>query len=1643
MEHTHQGEQHEVLTFLQENTSAGEPLLSFAGCYLSAMKEMEQTAATTEELARFIEERFHSVQELWKGERLLSITHGLPSSSFPGDVSIVDVVMGNRPFIIESVLGLLQSQEISPTLFIRYTSFVRQTEGQFEHFYSKNGSPRHSAEVEDESENLTDICICTLLFESINAERTKKLRELLLYVLTTVSVVTEDFSDMLQMLDSSLVSFGEREWPEEKREYGKECVNFLRWLKDHNFILAGSAFVESNPEGGDIVVSGGKGIFRERSSLQSLKKEVCPHDPDRLQVYVSDRRGMIPRHENLLYLQIPKGEEQVNGFILIAGLFTTSARHCDAISVPFVRIKVRHVLESTRYLNNSYDYKRHFNYINSVPLEELFSLSEDMIRKIVSFLQEREHARRNVEYTLLYDEREQLLSAVVSLEDGAFSSSLFKKLIHVFSDEIEEKRLRAYYEYLQDGTVAIHFYGNIPPEGVDEKRSSLGLKIESFCQSWEVSLKEKILSKHLMQIPEAKIDSYISTLSDGYKSVVDSDMALTDFNYASLFQQSEHRVYVYVDCLEADGLSVRLYSDEELTLSRIMPVLNSFRFEVKHSDHYTLRLSGHAAIQLTTFTVRHGGKLAEDLDLIRENIVESMKAQLNFETNVDPLNELILSINASPQEVDLLRCYRNLLVQYRGNLVYSSIDSALLNHPDITRLTLDFFSERFDPSGNYADIEQRLATLKEMSNDFNTKLLEVKGIQDDRILRSLKVLIDATVRTSLYQTEGRLFNNTIALKIDSSQIPFLGTPVPYREIFVYSTDMEGIHIRGGQVARGGLRWSDRSDDYRTEILGLMKTQMVKNVVIVPVGAKGGFIVKRHGGNASADLRELGVQCYKKFISGMLDLTDNYGDDKTQLRPSNMVIYDDFDPYLVVAADKGTASFSDIANDISEQYNFWLKDAFASGGSKGYNHKEMGITARGAWECAKKHFRELGVDIQEQSVRVVGIGDMSGDVFGNGMLLSRKIKLVGAFNHLHIFIDPNPEDPEASYEERNRLFELTRSSWTDYNPKLISKGGGVFERGAKSITLSSEMKTLLKTCKDKVNGEELISLLLRAPVDMLFNGGIGTYVKASTESHAQVDDKANDNVRVDGKSLRVRVIVEGGNLGVTQKGRIEFEANGGIINSDAIDNSAGVDTSDHEVNLKILIEQIKACGKVNDAEGHRLLEHASEYVATRVLRHNVQQTSCLSMEQMRYNEESGELLDLILSLEEEGLLHREDDHIPSDGEIERMQQSSGIPRSLLAYLLGLEKIRVFDAIKDSPLVDNPYFLSTLIEYFPPELQERYSDEIQKHPLRREIIATILVNRVVNRGGLSFIHSLEYQALASVPDIVSTYFFVDAILDSEQFRRHIFALERSVPSKTLYEMLINYEGVIYKMVRWTLQQQLRQKPAQREETSFVNKVTSWFMTEEEESERDFVNFEQVECYREKILNYFKEYFIFLAEVDPHRYQLIHQEIEELKENNVPEVIARQSAYSVFLKPALGLIGISEETGVSLHLVAQSNILIAERFHINYLHSYLKTVPVKNEWDKVCFSSLETSLYYCQDQLVNRIIQSASHNLIAKKGEGGTQEDMTDEIHAEINAFIASRSLLMSELDKIIVKLKKNSDKQFAPVVVIEKLVVQLVK
>ena len=834
-----------------------------------------------------------------------------------------------------------------------------------------------------------------------------------------------------------------------------------------------------------------------------------------------------------------------------------------------------------------------------------------------------------------------------------------------------------------------------------------------------------------------------------------------------------------------------------LALSALLPLFEDMGVQVADERPYSITPNERETVWIYDFGLTYGGDIELEADRVRDVFQEAFIRAWRGDTESDGYNRLVLRAGLTSREATVLRAIGRYLRQAGTTFSDRYTELALVGHPGVARLLVDLVLARFDPAS--ADAERAARLVESIEQEIDA----VESLDQDRILRNFLDVVRAMLRTNFFQRDSDGSRKSyLSFKLDPEQLPLLPLPRPRFEIFVYSPRTEGVHLRGGKVARGGIRWSDRREDFRTEVLGLMKAQMVKNAVIVPVGAKGGFVLKRppEGDDRDALLAEVEA-CYRIFISGMLDLTDNIVGDEIA-PPPDVVRYDEDDPYLVVAADKGTAALSDVANSVATDYGFWLGDAFASGGSSGYDHKQMGITARGAWESVKRHFRELGHDVREKDLTVVGVGDMSGDVFGNGMLLSRHIRLVAAFDHRHVFVDPDP-DAERSFEERKRLFGLPRSSWDDYDRDLISKGGGVWSRSAKSITLSPEVRSALDLRGEALPPNDLIRAILRAPVDLLWNGGIGTYVKTSTESHADAGDKANDGVRVNASDLRCRVVGEGGNLGLTQRARIEYALRGGRINNDAIDNSGGVDCSDREVNIKILLDQVVTSGDLTRKQRDELLEAMTGTVAELVLKDNREQTETLSLAEAQ----SSGMVDVhtrfLEALEQSRNLDRNLEALPSGEQLaERAREDRGLTRPGAGGALAYSKIDLYAELLDSDVPEDPHLSGELDRYFPNPLPQRFGDQIRSHRLRREIIATQVINNMAHGGGTTFAFRLHEESGAPASEIARAYAAARDIFAMRSQWGEIEALDNTVAADMQLRLLLEGRRLVERGSRWLL-------------------------------------------------------------------------------------------------------------------------------------------------------------------------------------------------------------------------------------------------
>ncbi len=1320
--------------------------------------------------------------------------------------TIIEIVNDDMPFLVDSVTmevnraGLTLHLIIHPLLAVR-----RGADGALQGMAAK-----------DDPQAVRESWIHVEVDRVPEASRLEALVADVSRVLGDVRLAFADWKAMRERCLAIVKQLGEQAPPLPPDELA-EGRAFLEWLADNHFTFLGSRSHELVTAGGEdalkIVPDSSLGILRDTqtkelaSGFATLPPELraMARRPELLMVTKSTARSTVHRPGYLDHITVKRfdSQGQVSGEDRFLGLFTSTAYSANPSDIPLLRRKTARALERAGLAPGSHAYKALVNILETYPRDELFQTSEDNLLQTamgILHLGERQRFRLFVRR----DPFERFVSCLIYAPRENYTTELRQKwqdmLVKAFNGSSSEFNVHLSESVLARVQIMVRTKpGGIPDVDVRE----LEARLVDAARRWDDDLKAALIEAFGEARGNELHRQFADAFPAGYRDEVSARGAVPDIEMMAGLAATDGVAMRLYRPLEAPPGSLRfklLRRGEPLSLSSSLPMLERMGMRVQDERPNRVTPQGLPPVWMHDFGLQStAGDTEVPIDTLHQLFEDAFGAVLRGEIENDDFNRLVMAARLPAQEVVVLRAYAKYMRQSGFALSQAFIEATLAAHPDIARALFELFKTRFDPEGG-ADADQRAA---QQAQAIEAMLEQVENLSEDRVLRQYLGLILATMRTNFWRRDSAGKRRSfLSFKFDSSKVPGLPEPKPMFEIFVYSTRFEGVHLRGGKVARGGLRWSDRPEDFRTEVLGLVKAQMVKNTVIVPVGSKGGFVLKRAPSPADREaFMKEGVACYQDYLRGLLDLTDNRVGDKI-VPPPQVRRHDADDPYLVVAADKGTATFSDYANAISQEYGFWLDDAFASGGSVGYDHKDMGITARGAWESVKRHFREMGVDTQSTDFTVVGIGDMSGDVFGNGMLLSRHIRLLVAFDHRHIFLDPNP-DPQTSFAERERMFKLPRSSWADYDTSKISAGGGVFPRSAKSITLTPEVKRALDISADALTPTELISAILKAPVDLLYNGGIGTYVKASSESHAQVGDRANDGLRVNGSELRAKVVGEGGNLGFTQLGRIEFALAGGRINTDAIDNSAGVDTSDHEVNIKILVGLPIADGELTLKQRNTLLAEMTDEVATLVLRDNIFQTQVLSV--------TGRIAPSLLDaqsrfmqfLEKSGRLNRAIEYLPTDEEIaERRASGIGLSSPERAVLLAYSKMWLYDELLASTLPDDPWVGTALGRYFPKALQDRFAAWLPRHPLRREIIATHVTNSMINRVGSTLVHRLTETTGASPPEIVRAYLMSREIFGMVSLWQQIEALDNVVADEVQAQMLIETSRQLERGTKWFL-------------------------------------------------------------------------------------------------------------------------------------------------------------------------------------------------------------------------------------------------
>ncbi len=1499
--------------------------------------------------------------------------------------TIIDIVSDDLAFLVDSVAAEINKHNILIGILIHPTLFISYSEkGEIKDISLKN---------DDSAERQSHIHI--QINETLSEQAVEDLTKGLYSVLNDVSCANADWKIMLEKLKQASLELNAARTRRPAAEIQEYCA-FLDYLHDNNFTLLGCREYEfiDTKDGliSKIVPNSSFGLLRDEvqpayitemeeglpRNLQELRRRLPP-------VSVSKTNRLSTVHRcvpmDCIAVKVYDDEGNVTGEKLFLGLMTSVTYSRSVGSVPLLRAKVKKTISLSDFIDGTHNAKALRHILEKYPRDELFQLEPEELLKIclnIIRLQE----RQRIALFMRKDPFGRYISCLVYVPRDRFGTKLRKDIQAILERETNG-HCANFYTTLDDSVFArVMFVINISQKNPPKISARRIEKLLRECgQTWAEKLSQALSDAYqdenritdlTLRYAEAFPISYTTTYQAKHSifDIENIEKALSSNSIVlDLYRPSDMR---------SENIRLKVFHiGSPVTLSDVLPILEDMGLRVIAELPFEVRpQNSDKSVWIHDFLLETTEALGTiDVKAIKYEFEKAFIKTWYNQIEKDSLNHLVLGAGANWHEITILRAYVRYLKQLGFSFSRSYIEKVLVENPKISRIIIDLFKALHNPANK--DKFESLA--KACDKKILSELDKVKSSDYDRILRTMVGLVKATVRTNYFQRQkdGRS-KRYLSLKFDCSQISEMPEPKPFREIFVYSPLVEAVHLRGDKIARGGLRWSDRHEDYRTEILGLMKAQMVKNAVIVPMGSKGGFVIKTPTHSREEFLNE-GIKCYKIFIQAMLDITDNRKGKKV-IRPKDVVCHDGDDPYLVVAADKGTATFSDIANGLSEEYGFWLGDAFASGGSAGYDHKKMGITARGAWESVKYHFRLFNHDIQTKPFNVVGVGDMGGDVFGNGMLLSKYIRLIGAFNHLHIFCDPDP-DPAKSFKERKRLFDIT-GGWDKYDEKLLSKGGRIFKRSDKMLELTPEIQKSFDIREKRVTPNELIRAMLKSRTDLLWFGGIGTYIKSSKEAHIDVGDKTNDDLRINADTVRAKVIGEGANLGITQLGRIEMAERGVSLNTDFLDNSAGVDSSDHEVNIKILMSDVMSQREheMDMAKRNKLLENMTGEIIEHVLRHNYQQAQAISLIEMQAHENLQLHDAFIQDMERNQGLDREIEGLPDQEVIEqRLRDGKGLTRPELCVIFAYAKINLTRDLLNSDIPDNPEMNYWIMDYFPEILGKKYKKEILRHRLKREIIATMMANSLINRMGPTFLRSRMNKTSASVKEITQSYIIVREIFELRPLWDKIEAMNARVPAQV-------------------------QLKAMREIATLSEHCITWFLTRlgrDIDIEKDAKEFGT----NIKLLS---------QDLDKLVTENLRLEIRQrqniFEQDGMPEDLARQIALMPVLSSACDIINIALEQNqnVNLQNIARTYFELGERFHFDWLRQRTRFLPRKDHWQSEAKSGLMDHIYSCQAGITVQILRDIG----AKAKKGVSLVDLWLEKHGNH----------VKQLDPLFVELRR---------------------
>ena len=1532
--------------------------------------------------------------------------------------SVVQIVTDDTPFLVDTVSMIVSSKLQIHAVIHPVVKAARDASGRLQRLGADDGAPESF-----------------MHFEIDRLADEAEMAQLKAQIESSLEDVRAAVADWARMRDKALAIADDlpgRQLPLDAQSVG-EASEFLRWLADDNFTFLGYREYEVTQADGDEVLrsveNSGLGILhkQERSvaprSLRSLVASVLPQSgsTDAIILTKTNARSHVHRPGHMDYVGVLRFD--ANGKPIaeqrFLGLFSSNAYMARPQDVPLVRQRVEAVMQRSGLKRDSYSGKSLRNILETLPRDELFQSNEDeLYATATGILDLRQRAR-----TRLFVRRDRygrFFTCMVFVPRERFNTTVRERIEGMLRDALHGEQVDSSVLMGEAALARLHVVVR-PKIGDHVQFDAVALEqgVAAIVRNWHDDLRDalcKLLGDHDGVV---LANRYGKALPAGYVEDVLPAAAAEDVRQLSLLKGDDAvRMSFYHPEQRPEELRFKVYrSGTDIALSEVLPQLENLGLRVLTEHVYEVKTGG-TPLYIQDFEVQPVGNLAFTVEQVGSLFEDAFEHIWRGDAENDGFNRLVLGAKLSWRQVAMLRGYCKYLLQTGVAFSQNYMEDAFNRYPAIAGLLVELFLAKFDPRREALEAlelknaqaalagemqalipesvrhahpalidglvgalaQPRAEQIKVIEEAIGVLLETVSSLDDDRILRSFVALIRGTLRTSFFQQWDGAYRGYISFKFDSHRVPDLPKPVPYREIFVSAPRVEGIHLRFGAVARGGLRWSDRREDFRTEVLGLVKAQMVKNTVIVPVGSKGGFVVKRPpvGGDRDAQLAE-GIACYRMFISGLLDITDNLVEGKV-VPPHDVVRHDADDPYLVVAADKGTATFSDIANAISLEHGFWLGDAFASGGSNGYDHKGMGITAKGAWESVKRHFRALGRDSQTQDFTCVGIGDMSGDVFGNGMLLSRHIRLVAAFDHRHVFLDPNP-DAERSFVERERMFKLPRSSWEDYDKSLISAGGGVYPRSLKSIPVSPEVRAALGIKADvaQMAPNDLLNAILKAPVDLLWNGGIGTYVKAASESHADVGDRANNGLRVNGAELRCKVVGEGGNLGFTQKGRIEAAQHGVLLNTDFIDNSAGVDTSDHEVNIKILLDDAVQRGELSTDARNQQLAAMTDEVGQLVLWDNYRQNQAITLMEHQSVRRLGSMAHFIRQLESEGLLDRQVENLPSETELaERKARGQGLTRPELSVLLSYDKIKLYQQLLDSDVPEDPYLSKELVRYFPEPLHDKYAEHMQRHRLKREIIATAVTNSTINRMGATFMMRMQEDTGQGPAAIAKAYTAAREILGARDLWAEIEALDSKVAEDTQIDAILQIWSLLRHLTRWLLN-----RPGGTLEIAA-----------------------NVERYQSGVAALLEALPDALTETGKADFSTSQEKWDGL---GIPADLAARLARIPEMRAMLDVVEVSQQSGQPIGKVAGVFYELGESLGLEWLRKQIESLPVEGYWHAQARGSLLDELNHQHRALALQVLAMT-----------GTSKDVSP-----VEAWLQRDDLTLKNTRNMLAEINQNAD------------------